>query len=126
MNMGQRALQLDHTYTVESNGTIILHTAQLPPNPALFQPGPAFLFVTISGIPSNGTYVLIGNGQVTNQLTAPASVLPQSVRNNQGSGSSNGGNNGTGINEAISTHPAGFILSLCSVAGTLALSWRVM
>jgi hypothetical protein len=126
MNMGQRALRLNHTYTVESNGSIILHTAQLPPNPALFQPGPAFLFVTISGIPSNGTYVLIGNGQVTSQLTAPASVLPQSARNNQGSGSSNGGNNGTSINEAISTHPAGFILGLCSVAGTLALSWRVM
>ena len=60
--MGQRILQLNNTYTVESNRTIILHTSQLPPNPNLFQPGPAFLFVTIGNVPSasdgHGTHVL--------------------------------------------------------------------
>ncbi|KAH9973673.1 glyoxal oxidase [Lactifluus volemus] len=90
MNMGQRILQLNNTFTVRDNGTIILHTAQLPPVPSLFQPGPAFLFVTINGIPSNGTYVLVGNGQIGTQPTAPASVLPPSVRSGNGSGSKNG------------------------------------
>ncbi|KAI0290848.1 copper radical oxidase variant A [Multifurca ochricompacta] len=87
MNMGQRIMQLNNTYTVQSDGTIILHTAQLPPNPNLFQPGPAFLFVTINGIPSNGTYVIIGNGQISGQPTNPASVLPASTRVNSANGS---------------------------------------
>jgi hypothetical protein len=87
MNMGQRILQLNNTYTVESNGTIILHTSQIPPNPNLFQPGPAMLFVTIQGIPSNATFVTVGNGQFGTQPTSAISVLPPSVRANSASGS---------------------------------------
>ena len=79
MNMGQRFLQLDHSYTVKKEGTITLHVAQMPPNANIFQPGPAFLYVTINGVPSNGTYVIVGNGQVGPQPVADASVLPQSV-----------------------------------------------
>ncbi|KAH6906811.1 copper radical oxidase variant A [Coprinopsis sp. MPI-PUGE-AT-0042] len=79
MNMGQRFLQLDHTYTVKKEGTITLHVGQMPPNTNLFQPGPAFVYVTINGIPSNGTYVIVGNGQVGPQPVQDASVLPQSV-----------------------------------------------
>ncbi|KAJ3766035.1 hypothetical protein FB446DRAFT_417507, partial [Lentinula raphanica] len=45
MNMGQRFLQLNTTYTVNSNGTIVMHTSQMPPNPNIFQPGPAMVFV---------------------------------------------------------------------------------
>lgn len=80
MNMGQRFLQLNNTYTVNQNGSITLHVSQMPPNPNLFQPGPALMFVTISGIPSNGSYVIIGNGQVGQQPTAAMSTLPSSVR----------------------------------------------
>ncbi|KAH9979779.1 glyoxal oxidase [Russula compacta] len=127
MNMGQRILELNHTYTVESNGTIILHTAQLPPNPNLFQPGPAFLFVTISGIPSNGTYVLVGNGQVSTQATAPVSALPPSVHSSQSSGPTTSTNNGSGKNNATPTHPvSGSTLSLFAVTVTLTLSWSIM
>ncbi|KAH9480369.1 Aldehyde oxidase GLOX [Psilocybe cubensis] len=79
MNMGQRLLQLNNTFTVNSDGTFTLHVAQLPPNPNLFQPGPAFLFVNIHGIPSNGTYLIVGNGQIGAQPLAPLSVLPDSV-----------------------------------------------
>ncbi|KAF8347453.1 glyoxal oxidase [Amanita rubescens] len=79
MNMGQRLMQLNNTFTVQNDGTIILHVAQAPPNPNYFQPGPGFLFVTINGIPSNGTYVIVGNGQVGTQPTSAASVLPPSV-----------------------------------------------
>ena len=87
MNMGQRYLQLNNTYTVNKDGSLTLHVAQAPPNPNLFQPGPAFLFVTIHGIPSNGTYVIVGNGQIGTQPTAAASVLPANVRLASASGS---------------------------------------
>lgn len=80
MNMGQRLLQLNNTYTVNTDGSITLHVAQLPPNPNLFQPGPAFMFVNINEIPSNGTYLIVGNGQIGAQPTASASVLPANVR----------------------------------------------
>ncbi|OBZ66602.1 Galactose oxidase [Grifola frondosa] len=79
MNMGQRAMQLNNTYTVNQNGTLTLHVAQAPPNANLMQPGPALLFVVVSGIPSNGTMVIVGNGQFGTQPTSAASVLPESV-----------------------------------------------
>ncbi|THH01955.1 hypothetical protein EW026_g821 [Hermanssonia centrifuga] len=63
MNMGQRALQLNNTYTVNQDGSYILHVAQAPPNANLFQPGPALFFVNVNGIPSNGTMLIVGNGQ---------------------------------------------------------------
>jgi hypothetical protein len=95
MNMGQRSLQLNNTYTVQSDGTITIHTAQLPPYPNLFQPGPAFLFVTIAGIPSNGTFVIVGNGNVGTQPTAAVSVLPASQKSTQASGTSGSGSSGS-------------------------------
>lgn len=78
MNMGQRLMQLNSSFTVQEDGMITLHVAQAPPNPNLFQPGPALLFVTVNGIPSNGTYVIVGSGQVGTQPTSAASVLPPS------------------------------------------------
>jgi hypothetical protein len=93
MNMGQRYLQLNNTYTVQDDGTIILHVAQAPPNPFILQPGPAFLYVVIDGIPSNGSYVIVGNGQIGQQPTSAASVLPDNVLSDgsaAGSGSSAG------------------------------------
>ena len=121
MNMGQRSMRLNNTYTVQSNGSIILHTAQLPPNPNLFQPGPAFLFVTINAIPSNGTYVMVGNGIRGQQPTAPASLLPPSVLSTaQNSGSSNSTNNGK--NNAMPNHSGNIPFQLFAAAVALALS----
>ncbi|CCL99883.1 uncharacterized protein FIBRA_01908 [Fibroporia radiculosa] len=93
MNMGQRSMQLNNTYTVNSNGTITLHVAQLIPNANLFQPGPALLFVTMSGVPSNGTMVSVGNGQVGPQPTSPVTVLPPSVRLDNVTGTAGGSSN---------------------------------
>jgi hypothetical protein len=115
MNMGQRIMQLNNTYNVQSNGTITLHTAQLPPNPNLFQPGPALLFVTINGIPSNGTYVIIGSGQIGQQLTAPASVLPPNVLSTA-QGNSNSTNNGKGKNDATLNHSVNILFQLLAAA----------
>lgn len=96
MNMGQRYLQLNNTYTVQTDGTIILHVAQMPPLPTVFQPGPAFLYVTINGVPSQGTYLIVGNGQVGDQPVGQASSLPDSVRLDNASGSADGSNTGSG------------------------------
>ncbi|KAA1477815.1 DUF1929-domain-containing protein [Dentipellis sp. KUC8613] len=105
LNMGQRSMQLNNTYTVNKDGSIVLHVAQLPPNPNLFQPGPAMLFVTIDGIPSNGTMLSVGNGQIGTQPTSGASVLPASVRvdSASGTGSGNSNQNSSGNNNSQSS-----------------------
>jgi len=105
---------------VESNGTITLHTSQLPPNPNLFQPGPAMLFVTIQGIPSNATFVTIGNGQVGTQPTSAVSVLPASVRVDSASGSApNTNSSSSNGNNSNSSH-LGVIIG-AAVAGLAAV-----
>ncbi|KAE9393018.1 DUF1929-domain-containing protein [Gymnopus androsaceus JB14] len=75
MNMGQRYLQLNTTYMVNDNGTITMHASQMPPN----QPGPAMVFVVVNGIPSNGSFVIVGTGGVETQPLSTASELPASV-----------------------------------------------
>ena len=79
MNMGQRFMQLNNTYTVNRNGSITLHVSQLPPNPNILQPGPAFLYVCINGIPSTGKFVIVGNGIIGPQPAAAVSQLPPST-----------------------------------------------
>ncbi|KAI0079130.1 DUF1929-domain-containing protein [Panus rudis PR-1116 ss-1] len=125
MNMGQRSMQLNNTYTVNQDGSITLHVAQAPPNPNIFQPGPALLFVVVNGIPSNGTYVTVGNGQIGQQPTAPAPSLPASVRldNVSGSGSSTGGSSNdsdTKSNGASHTGPIiGGVIGAIALVGIL-------
>ena len=102
MNMGQRFLQLNNTFTVQDDGTIILHVAQAPPNPYIFQPGPAFLYVVISDIPSNGSYVIVGNGQIGQQPTSPSSVLPDNVLSSKVGGSAGGSGGGSSGNSDAS------------------------
>jgi Domain of unknown function (DUF1929) len=123
MNMGQRIMQLNNTFTVQDNGTVVLHTAQLPPSSTLFQPGPAFLFVTINGIPSNGTYVIVGNGQIGAQPTSATSVLPPSVRSTSGSASGSGQTTSGKKNSGQAVHSrAGSALGLfAGVVGVLSL-----
>ncbi|KAF7331294.1 hypothetical protein MKEN_00006500 [Mycena kentingensis (nom. inval.)] len=127
MNMGQRFLQLNNTYTVADDGTITLHVAQMPPNPNLFQPGPAFIFVVVNGIPSNGTYTIVGSGEIGAQPVADATVLPASVLaadDAKGSaqssdGDASGSDTGTGSNADkswISRHAA----LVAGVAGSVA------
>ncbi|KAJ7758521.1 glyoxal oxidase [Mycena maculata] len=79
MNMGQRYLQLNNTYTVNNDSSITLHVAQAPPNPNIFQPGPAFVYVVVNGVPSNGTSVLVGSGNIETQPTNSAAALPDPV-----------------------------------------------
>jgi len=90
MNMGQRHLQLNNTYNRQQRRSIVLHVAQVPPNPSLLKPGPALFFVVVNGIPSNGTMVQVGNGQIGQQPTSTASVLPANVQLASASGSAGG------------------------------------
>ena len=80
MNMGQRHMQLNSTYTVNSDDTITLHVSQPPPNPNLFQPGPALMFVNILGVPSTGSYLLVGNGQIGTQPIQTVAQLPENTQ----------------------------------------------
>ncbi|KDQ16060.1 hypothetical protein BOTBODRAFT_107745 [Botryobasidium botryosum FD-172 SS1] len=80
MNMGQRFLQLNNTYTAGDDGTITLHVSQAPANPNLLTPGPVLMFVVVNGIPSNGTMVTVGSGKIETQPTQPVQELPVSVR----------------------------------------------
>lgn len=60
MNMGQRSLQLDNTYAVQDDGSVLYTVNPLPTNPNLVTPGPALLFVTIGGVPSQGKFISVG------------------------------------------------------------------
>ncbi|KAI0930066.1 hypothetical protein AcV5_006867 [Taiwanofungus camphoratus] len=89
MNMGQRFVQLESSYTATSNGAAVLHVSQLPPNPAILAPGPALLFVVVNGVPSVGVQVMVGSGQLGAQQTLQAAALPaSSMANSTGSGAS--------------------------------------
>jgi len=122
MNMGQRTLQLNSTYTVNKDGSIVYHVSQMPPNANIFQPGPAFVFVTINGVPSKGSYVIVGSGNIETQTLNPAAALPASVRvdSASGNGSSNNTNsNHTGNNSASS-------LSSGAIGGIVAAAVAVL
>lgn len=76
MNMGQRLMQLNSTYTLASNGDILLHVAPPPPNPNLLTPGPAMLFVVTNGAPSQGKFVTVGTGNIEQQPVADVVKMP--------------------------------------------------
>ena len=118
MNMGQRFMQLNNTYTVQNDGSITIHCAQAHPNPNLLQPGPALLFVNIHGIPSNGTMVIVGNGQIGSQPTSPPSTLPPSVRMDSASGSGSSSGNASSTSNGSTSH-TGTIVG--AVVGAVAL-----
>lgn len=123
MNMGQRLLQLNNTFTVNNDGSFTLHVAQLPPNANLFQPGPALLFVNVHGIPSNGTYLIVGNGQIGTQPLAPASVLPDSVLLDSATSSNSTTTNGDGTSPTKKSSLAaiiGGVVGAIAVLGVIA------
>lgn len=104
MNMGQRSMQLNNTYTVNSDGSFVLHVNQPPPNANLFQPGPCFIFVTVNGVPSNGTYAIIGNGQLGEQPTADQATLPDSQQLSSDANGSGKSSNGDSDSSSSSSH----------------------
>ncbi|KAG5335700.1 hypothetical protein C0989_000621 [Termitomyces sp. Mn162] len=79
MNMGQRFVQLENTYTgYASNNSAVLHVSQLPPNPAILAPGPALVFVVVNGVPSVGVQIMAGSGTLEKQAILSIGDLPES------------------------------------------------
>lgn len=99
---GQRYVQLNHTYTYNKDGSAVLHVSQLPPNPAILVPGPALMFVVVNGIPSVGTPVMVGNGQIGAQAIAAVQDLPVTVGAVSGT-SSAAGSSATGSGSGTSS-----------------------
>ncbi|ORY61159.1 copper radical oxidase [Leucosporidium creatinivorum] len=91
MNMGQRYVQLDSTFTANSDGSAVLHVSQVPPNPAILAPGPCLIFVVVNGIPSEGQWVTIGNNKLGAQTVSAAQTLPASTGGDGGSWNSGDG-----------------------------------
>ncbi|KAG8858717.1 hypothetical protein FRB96_004854 [Tulasnella sp. 330] len=79
INFGQRYLQLDNTYTLNADGSAVLHVNQLYPNPSILAPGPAWMFVVVNGVPSTGVQIMVGNGIIGTQPTAAYATLPTKV-----------------------------------------------
>ncbi|KAG8795667.1 hypothetical protein FRC12_011639 [Ceratobasidium sp. 428] len=97
LNMGQRYIELQSTYTGNADNTGVLHVSQLPPNPAIYPPGPALIFVLVNGVPSIGQQIMVGSGKIETQKIADAEVLPESrvvSGPEKGSGSSGSGSGG--------------------------------
>ncbi|GAA5975977.1 hypothetical protein JCM21900_005509 [Sporobolomyces salmonicolor] len=128
MQMGQRYVQLENSYTGHPNGSATLHVSQLPPNPALLVPGPAMLFVVVDGIPSVAEFVMVGNGVVGAQPISSPSVLATSSDARKGtstsssassasSGKTNAATNGSSLTAVVGKAVAGLAL----LAGSLVL-----
>ncbi|KZT34045.1 DUF1929-domain-containing protein [Sistotremastrum suecicum HHB10207 ss-3] len=109
MNMGQRYLQLNNTFTVADNGTITLHVSQVPPNANLLTPGPVLMFVVIAGIPSNGTMVIVGSGNIETQPTSAVVPLPTSQLSsvNTAGGNATGGAGSSSDNSTPASSKSG-------------------
>lgn len=128
INFGQRLLQLENTYTLNDDGSAVLHVAQIPPNPALFAPGPAYMYVTVNGVPSIGKHILIGNGIIQEQpkLAAtklPAKAVPAGATNAAATNSSSGdsGLDGAAAPRAAVGSFAGVVAAALMVAGLAVL-----
>lgn len=114
MNMGQRYLQLNNTYTMNSDGSATLHVSQMPPCVACFPPGPAFIFVVVNGVPSNGAMVMIGSGTIGTQTTSSAATLPGTLATWDPTASSNAPTSKTNVKKSHSSRvsPPGLLSAL--------------
>lgn len=112
MNMGQRFVQLNSTYTAyRQNNTATLHVSQLPPNPAILAPGPAYIFVVVNGVPSIGLPIMVGSGQLGTQNILPvAELIPSSLVEQT--------NNTSNVQSPI-TKTSGTFVSSCSTLAWL-------
>ncbi|THH26759.1 hypothetical protein EUX98_g7431 [Antrodiella citrinella] len=130
MNMGQRYVQLENSYTINVDGTATLHVSQVPPNAAILAPGPALLFVVVNGVPSIGVPVMVGSGQLGTQNILSVAPLPATSSQsapNTATSSTPGSNSQTEASSALPLRFSSdsFLLPLVTLAvwtfGTLVL-----
>jgi len=118
INFGQRAIELDFTYTANKDGGATLHVSQLPPNAAIMAPGPAWLFVTIDGVPSVGVRVMLGSGKIEVQSVANVESLPASSEVTKDADSNNDSTKGA-ASVGANVHFAGALLAILSASMAL-------
>ncbi|CAE7052971.1 unnamed protein product [Rhizoctonia solani] len=121
MNMGQRYLQLNNTFTVSETGNITLHVSQVPPFPNILQPGPVLMYVVINGLPSVGKMVMVGTGSIGTQPTAAVAQLPASVTNTKAPVSTGSGSGSGAGATSKATGNGKMILIIACAAGGAAL-----
>jgi hypothetical protein len=131
--MGQRYVQLNNTYTASSDGSAILHVSQVPPNAAILPPGPALLYVVVDGIPSTGSWVMIGNGQLGAQTVSAVEeltgTLPGSSKKSETTSSSDSSSSSKDSGSSTKDSAAGSVKAavggvLAAVVGAVvALAW---
>jgi hypothetical protein len=104
INFGQRAIKLQWNHKTLDNGGVRLYVQQLP-SPTIFAPGPALLHVVVAGIPSEGKFVVAGNGKIGKKVVLPlvdVNTLPlgsnTSISNSNGNSTSNSNNNSNSNN----------------------------
>uniref|UniRef100_A0A8H7Y6W4 Copper radical oxidase n=1 Tax=Psilocybe cubensis TaxID=181762 RepID=A0A8H7Y6W4_PSICU len=113
MNMGQRYVELASSYTgFAANNTGVLHVSQLPPNPAIIAPGPAFIFVVVNGVPSVGQQVMLGSGSIGKQKKLTVADLPPTniVQGSSAAGSSNQDSKNSAVSAYVTS---GWLYALC-------------
>ncbi|KAK8844701.1 hypothetical protein IAR55_006550 [Kwoniella newhampshirensis] len=135
INFGQRYLELATSYTRNAQtGEVTIHASQMPPNPNVFQPGPAMIFLVVDGVASQGKMIMIGSGQIGTQPISAAAVLPESAVVTSDSGSSNSSSSSSSSNatsantvNASSAAPAGLRASaLAAVVGVVSVGLAVL
>jgi len=111
-NMGQRYVELASSYTAYGdNSTATLHVSQLPPNPAIIAPGPAYIHVVVNGIPSVGVPVMLGSGKIEKQAVLAVADLPSSnVVGTLPSGSSSSSSSSSHHDSAAQSHFSNSVL----------------
>lgn len=109
MNMGMRMVQLNSTWTLNNDGSGVIHSNQMPPNPSIMAPGPALLYIVVNDVPSVGIDIMVGDGQLGDQTIYSVPSLPGTIAqsgatitsNNKGvTVTNNNNNNNGGSNDA--------------------------
>ena len=116
-----RMVQLNSTWSLNDDGTGVLHSSQMPPNPSIMAPGPALLYIVINGVPSTGIDIMVGDGEIGDQTIYPVPTLPGTIAQsgatisttNSGTkvdgnaassnNNSSGGNSGAGVANVVKT-----------------------
>lgn len=117
-------VQLNSTWSLNDDGTGVLHSSQMPPNPSIMAPGPALLYIVINGVPSTGVDIMVGDGEIGDQTIYPVPTLPGTIAqsgatisttnsgtkvngnaasNNNNNGGTAGGNSGAGVANVVKT-----------------------
>lgn len=95
VNFSQRAIKLQWSLDkILDNGGARIFVQQLP-SPSIFAPGPALLHVVVAGIPSEGKFVMAGNGKIGKQTVLPLVDVKALSPASNGSVSNTGGSSGS-------------------------------